>query len=400
MNKKKWVIRCIGIVAFGAMLAAHADPFQIQILSATIKDQHIADASVIIQKNGAQSVSGVTDAKGDVSLDSDAPDTSDTLVIVKKQGYSNLVAKCPCKGMTYAISPVMTNDLDGMRIVLNWGQRPWDLDGHLAFSHEHIYFGRKTGNPGADANLDVDHTDSYGPETITIVRKHPGDSYVYAVHDYSDKNDPSTLELSHSHAKVLVYIGQSLVRSYYVPENTPGNLWTVFRVTGEGEFQDINTMGGIDKPADDVQYAINGYTNPQTHVEARTASADDTSRAKAINRQGEDEYHAGNLDHAIELFQEAVQLDGNFGQAYSNLGLTYRKANRTAEAIWADRKAIALATGPTANTVRASSYYNIGRIYEAAGQYQDALSQYQAAKREKENPVYDNAITRVKALIH
>ncbi|HVY24209.1 MAG TPA: tetratricopeptide repeat protein [Steroidobacteraceae bacterium] len=392
------IIKIFGIMIVSVAFTAHADPVQIQILSAVVKDQHIADATVILQKNGAQSVSGTTDVQGNVTLNSDIADTSDTLVIVKKSGYSNLVAKCPCKSMTYAISPVMTN-LDGMRIVLNWGATPRDIDSHLAFSNEHIYFGHKTGSSGTDANLDVDDTDSYGPETITIEKKHAGESYVYAVHDYSDASVPHTTNLSQSHAKVLVYVGQSLVRSYYVPEHAEGNLWTVFRITGEGDFQDINTMSGTTKDASEVLGNFNNYLNAHTQVAEHVASAANISNAKSSNKQGEDAYHAGNLDRAIELFQQAVELDGNYGQAYSNLGLAYQKAGRTAEAIWANRKAIALATGPTANTVRASSYYNIAKIYEAAGQYQDALTQYESAKREKQNPVYDKAIERVKALI-
>ena len=392
------IIKAFGIIASCLALTAYADPVQIQILSAVIKDQHIPDAAVILQKNGAQSVSGTTNAQGNVTLNSEFADTSDTLVIVKKAGYSNLVAKCPCKGMTYALSPVMTN-LDGMRIVLNWGATPRDLDSHLAFMSHHIYWQHKQGSPGTDADLDIDHTDSYGPETITIESKHPGESYVYAVHDYSDRNTPDTTSLSSSHAKVLVYVGQSLVRSYYVPEHAAGNLWTVFRITGEGEFQDINTMSGTVKDASEVIGQFNNYLNANTHVAEHVASTSNMNSAKTINQQGEAAYHAGNLDHAIELFQQAIGLDGNYGQAYSNLGLTYQKAGRTAEAIWANRKAIALATGANANTVRASSYYNIAKIYEAAGQYQDALTQYESAKREKQNPVYDKSIARVKALI-
>lgn len=34
--------------------------------------------------------------------------------------------------MTYAISPAMTS-LDGMRVVLSWGEKPFDLDSHLIF---------------------------------------------------------------------------------------------------------------------------------------------------------------------------------------------------------------------------------------------------------------------------
>lgn len=387
----------VGLMSLGG--AANAEPVQVQILSAVVKDQRIPGASVILQKNGQQSVVATTDAQGNATLNSDFSDAEDTLVIVKKSGYSNLVAKCPCKGMTYAISPVMTN-LDGLRIVLNWGDTPLDLDSHLAFSGHHIYFSRKRVGAGTDANLDVDDTTSYGPETITIEKKHAGESYVYAVHDYSNINSPDTQNLSASGAKVLVYIGQSLVRSYYVPKSSAGNLWTVFRITPDGEFQDINTLKGIRvSDPDNVLGSVNTYLSSTTQVDAHVARPADATNARSLNKSGEAAYHAGDLDHAADLFRQAVDLDSNYGQAYSNLGLTYQKLGRTAEAIWANRKAIALATGPTANTVRASSYFNIAKIYEAAGQYQDALSQYQLAKQQKDNPVYDKAIERVKARV-
>jgi hypothetical protein len=45
--------------------------------------------------------------------------------------------------------------------------------------------------------------------------------------------------------------------------------------------------------------------------------------------------------------------------------------------------------------VRASSYYNIGRLYEDASRFSDALTNYRAAKREKANAAYDSAIARV-----
>jgi tetratricopeptide (TPR) repeat protein len=124
-------------------------------------------------------------------------------------------------------------------------------------------------------------------------------------------------------------------------------------------------------------------------------SASSQDNAKRLNSQGEAAYHAGNLDEAIRLYQEAIELNGNYGQAYSNLGLAFQKANRTAEAMWANRKAIALASGSTAATVRASSHYNNGKIYEAASQWDDALREYRAAQAEKSNPTYDKAIARM-----
>lgn len=384
------------LTLFGSYVAAETLP--IQVLSATVRDQRISGATVIVQKNGAQSATATSDGQGQASVTTAFPDAEDALVIIKKPGYSNLVAKCPCKGMTYALSPVMTN-LDGLRIVLNWGAKPADLDGHVAFGDNHIYWDHMTGRPGTDANLDVDHTDSFGPETITIERKHTGQAYVYAVHDYTNRENPNASELSRSGAKVLVYVGQSLVRSYYVPKDLTGNLWTVFRITADGEFQDINTFKGTRLSAPNVLGSVNTYLNATTRVDALAVSAAASDEAKSLNKQGENAYHAGDIDQSIELYRQAIDIDSSYGQAYSNLGLAYQKAGRTAEAIWANRKAIALASGPTAATVRASSYFNIARIYENAGQFADALAQYQAAKREKANPVYDKAIERVRTQV-
>lgn len=374
-------------------LASHAfsaGPVNVQILSATIKDQKIAGASVTLQRNGEQSVVADTDARGQVSLNASFVDDAGTLLIVKKPGYSNLVVKCPCAGTTYAISPVM-NNLDGMRIVLNWGAEPRDLDSHLLYPQNHVYFVKMR---GLDAGLDVDDVDGFGPETITIHRKHDGERYVYAVHNFTDGTNPRSNRLSASSAKVFVYVGQTLIRTYYVPTDKVGNLWTVFAVTEGGEFQDINTISGVTSSerlqTSDVQGAVD-----QTRVQAITYSASNQSSAKDLNKQGEDAYHAGNFDDAIRLFQAAIELDGNYGQAYSNLGLTFQKAGRVAEAMWANRKAIALANGPTAATVRASSHFNNARIYEAASQWSDALREYRYAKSEKANPVYDKAIQRM-----
>lgn len=75
----------------------------------------------------------------------------------------------------------------------------------------------------------------------------------------------------------------------------------------------------------------------------------------------------------------------------------YQKQGNIAEAIWANRKAIALARGNSAATTRASSYYNIAKIYENAGQFSDALTHYEYAKGQQSNAVYDKAIERVKA---
>src|SRR5690606_16335738 len=151
-------------------------------------------------------------------------------------GYSNLLPKCPCKGLTYAISPGLQN-LGGLRVVLRCGATPADLGSHVPYPGNPISFNAKTGD---DAALDVDDADRYGPETITLQKKRFGDTYVYAVHNFTHSGNPSSNALSNSQAKVFVYVGQSLVRTYYVPTGQRGNLWTVFRLNGNGDFEDIN----------------------------------------------------------------------------------------------------------------------------------------------------------------
>ena len=231
-----------------AALLAQAEQLPIEVLSAVVKDQKIAGAQVLLQKNGAQTVVGSTNAQGQVELNSDFADDADSLLIIKKAGYSNLVSKCPCKGLTCAISPVMQS-LDGMRVVLTWGKPPEDLDSHLVYPGNHIYYEVKE---GLNADLDVDDTASFGPETVTLEKKRFGETYVYAVHDYSNIGNPTATELSNSQAKVFVYVGQSLVRTYYVPQQQVGNLWKVFRITRAGELQDINSVAGANVDSDNL----------------------------------------------------------------------------------------------------------------------------------------------------
>lgn len=119
----------------------------------------------------------------------------------------------------------------------------------------------------------------------------------------------------------------------------------------------------------------------------------------ALNLKGERSYLDKNYDEAISFFIDSINNYSENGKAYGNLGLVYQKVGRSAEAIWANRKAIALASGKNASTIRAGANYNIGKIYEGEGQFNDALKYYNAAKNEKPNSVYDNAILRVREKI-
>ena len=373
--------------------ALAGEPVQVQVLSAVVKDQRIEGAEVIVQKNGAQSVGGLTRGDGLVSVSPAFADTDEgVLLIIKKSGYSPLVSKCPCRGMTYALSPVMRS-LDGLRVVLTWGSSPADLDLHAVFPGNHVFFSKKTGR---HSNLDVDDTDAFGPETITIEKKAFGEPYVFAVHDFTHRDVSTGAALAESHARVFVYIGESLIRSYAVPTQGQGTLWTVFSIDAQGDFHDVDTLQRIaPDPEASLRLTLEGLGGSAAVAVEPAVATPFTADATSLNAQGERAYHAGQLEESVALYRRALEIAPRFGQAWSNLGLSYRKLNRVAEALWATRQAISLASGADAPTVRASSYYNVARIYEAEGQFADALVQYQLASQERPIKVYADSIRRM-----
>ncbi|MCM5725339.1 tetratricopeptide repeat protein [Klebsiella pneumoniae] len=374
----------------------YAESKSVEVLSAVVKDQKIPGAQVVIQRNGEQSISSLSDDSGNAQIGNNASDTNDSLIIIKKSGYSTLVAKCPCSGMSYALSPTMKG-LDSMRVVLGWGSSPTDLDSHMVYPGNHIFFNHKLGDNG---NLDVDDTDSFGPETITLTRRENGKPYIYAVHDFSDKHEPETNNLSRSDAKVFVCIGDSLVRTYYVPKDQSGNLWTVFKINENGAIEDINSIKGVSVYGGDIDNVLSTLLKSNATLPHQNWDAEQINISNMLNLKGEESYRREQYEEAISLFTNSINNYSENGKAYGNLGLVYQKVGRTAEAIWANRKAIVLASGKNASTIRAGANYNIGKIYEGEGQYNEALNYYKAAKNEKQNPVYDNAILRVSSKVN
>ncbi|WP_409417014.1 tetratricopeptide repeat protein [Flavobacterium sp. PS2] len=372
------------VLAFGKN--ANAQDISIQVLSAVEKDKVLDNAEVMIQRNGESSAKRLTNAQGKTTINGGFQDDSNTLLIIKKENYSTLVVKCPCNDLTYALSPVMKN-LDGMRIVLNWGKYPEDLDSHLSFQGNHIYFQHKKGNM---ANLDVDDTDSYGPETITIENKKFGEAYHYFVHDYSNREDMNSSQLSASGAKVFVYVGQSLVKTYYIPKNKKGNVWNLFKINENGEIIDINNI--ISKTEQEVGIV---ETSGEDTEEQVYVSNEDRKKALQLNTKGDLAYQSKDIDGALNFYKQALEYNPVFGQAYGNLGLMYIKKGYKAEAIYANRKAITYAAGNSINTTKASAYYNIAKIFENDNDFEEALNYYKLAKDLKDNVVYDNAIIRV-----
>ena len=115
-----------------------------------------------------------------------------------------------------------------MYIVLTWGEVPRDLDSHLivpGFASDVAYYNRGNLTSAPFAQLDIDDTSGFGPETITITQVLPG-RYTYYVYNYSG----SPL-LETASAKVEVFRGSTRIATFDVP-NEAGRIWTVFTMDG------------------------------------------------------------------------------------------------------------------------------------------------------------------------
>lgn len=149
-----------------------------------------------------------------------------------------------------SITPVGAEDM--YHIVLTWGQDPLDLDSHLNATcddyREHVYFADEY---GYYSELDVDDTDSYGPETITIedITKYTGD-VMYSVHDYTNREETNSTAFSTSSATVKVYRGGQLLETFHVPTGVRGNVWNVFYIDSEHNIHPVNTFEDIYEPSD------------------------------------------------------------------------------------------------------------------------------------------------------
>ena len=128
-------------------------------------------------------------------------------------------------------------DGSGFRVVLTWGATPSDLDSHLykydQYGNEgfHTWYSNKNYYQGGslEANLDVDDTSSYGPETSTVYILDENAVYDFYVQDYSNRGNSSSTAMSNSDAQVMLYQGNSLIAVFNIQTNRAGTYWHVFR---------------------------------------------------------------------------------------------------------------------------------------------------------------------------
>lgn len=204
------------------------------------------------KKTGTVVKSTTSDSNGEYSVK--LPEGKYTMQ-VSKSGYSSQYVNVESRKTTstntnrevVSVTPKVQGS-GKWRFILTWGAEPRDLDSHLTGPNNyngrfHTYFSSKYAYIGSNtvANLDIDDTTSYGPETTTLdLSVGLRGTYKYYVHDYTNKLSSDSNALARSGARVVVYKGNTQVASYRVP-NKKGTKWYVFKIVN-GKLKTVNQM--------------------------------------------------------------------------------------------------------------------------------------------------------------
>lgn len=183
---------------------------------------------------------GRTDAEGAVrfSKPADLGDDDRRKVVFKKAGYVTSTVKVHfMMGAVFfnrfSISPALPPGR--IRMVLDWGAKPTDLDAHLVKKGVYHLSYRQMRKYQDRAWLDRDDRDGHGPETITVLSLDANATYSFYVHDYTRSG-----RIGDSQAHVRVFSSNGVEQSYVVPRGAKGDTWSVFEVH-QGVIKPVNT---------------------------------------------------------------------------------------------------------------------------------------------------------------
>jgi len=141
----------------------------------------------------------------------------------------------------FSISPKMP--FGSTLIVIDWGEKPADLDAHFVKKDNyHISFRNMRVSQDGISKLDRDDTDGFGPETITTKNIDKNAEYIFFVNDFSNLHNSNSAALSDSKCSVKIYGNDNeLINVFYVPQNVVGNYWNVFNIV-DGDIIPVNKI--------------------------------------------------------------------------------------------------------------------------------------------------------------
>ncbi len=200
----------------------------------------VVNAQIVIQQNQVVIVTLTTGETGIASLASGQQLADGVyLFIITKDGYMRVEDNVTVANNGIAsgnqISLPKTINEPNIKIVLDWGVKPTDLDSHLRMNDYHLcYWNMSVAN--GNMRLDRDDVTSYGPETVTIRNVDSSATYKYYVHNYSESPAMTT-----SGARVRVWVNNEYRQTYVIPTTGEGLYWHVFDITGGNTF--VNGAG-------------------------------------------------------------------------------------------------------------------------------------------------------------
>jgi len=195
---------------------------------------------------------GTTDENGDYSIYSSFKSGEHDVIGVRE-------SFCPYSGIflvsedyasdtytyNFSISPIP--EVGEIRMVLNWGAQPRDLDSHLKTpeisgqSYHISYSNRGSATSPPYATLDIDKVDGFGPETVTIKQSFSG-TYIYYIHHFGASLGAGSFPSSGG--TIQIYNSPDCDgETFQVPNQGNGIFWYVCDIDGDsGDITIINQI--------------------------------------------------------------------------------------------------------------------------------------------------------------
>ena len=205
------------------------------VTGSALSNVHLAFRKGNDQKSGEPAAECDTDSSGSYYVELEE---GNYCVEIKKSGYIDhyeniqVIKNVSRTGQDLIISTQMAGQI---RIVLQWGADPEDLDSYLTGSSDsgtsvNINYRNKSSSV---ANLDVDDINGYGPETTTIYDVNG--VYYFDVQDYNQ-----TGTMASSGAKVTVYLPDNSSQTITINSGLGStNIWHVLKID-HGELTILN----------------------------------------------------------------------------------------------------------------------------------------------------------------
>lgn len=291
----------------------------------------LPNAQVTVQQDERPVANTTTDNSGIASFSNRMNfDNGDYDLIVRKDGYMPMTDRITvsnggfASGNQVSIAPSISGK--NIKVVLDWGASPLDLDSHIRMGPYHVYYRNKT-DAGGKIQLDHDDIDGYGPETVTVLSPESSAIYRYYVHNYSQAPD-----MKISSARVRLYVNNECIRTYAIPQSGSGLYWHVFDISGSGAISD---GAGILQAEPQAVAGAQAVAGTQASTQAQAAAATQANEMQVRQETEARQAAEAKAQQEAEARRTAEALLANESQARKAAEAKAKQeaeARRTAEA--------------------------------------------------------------------